>query len=110
MTDYGITPYTGAAMKGHLDVMKFLEQFKVEVNSLDKNGNTPIHYAADSGHLEVVKHLAPQLKHKNKPNQNGYTPLHLAAKNGHHKIVEHLLDFVWQISGVPSCGLDSYEC
>ena len=92
--NHGTTPYKCAASKGYLHVMKFLEQFKVDVNHTDVYGNAPIHFAASSGHLEVVKHLVPQLKHKNQTNQNGCTPFHLAAMNGHHKIVEYLSDFV----------------
>ena len=94
-SDDGITPYASAAFNGHLDVMKYLEQFKVEVNLPNKiDRSTPIHYAAAKGHLEIVKHLAPKLKNKNQPAQNGFTPLQIAAQNGHHEIVEYLSDFV----------------
>ena len=51
-------PLHDAANKGYLDIVKaLLENSRIEVDILDKQGFTPLHKAAQSGHLAVVKAL-----------------------------------------------------
>ena len=91
----GYTAFASAAYFGKLEVMKFLENYHVDINiPVGQTKTTPLHFAAENGHLKVVEHIASKLRDKNVPNQNGYTPLHCAAAQGHHEIVEYLSKFV----------------
>jgi len=67
----GRTGLHKAAYWGHIDTIKFLvNELKVNVNAVDKEGDTPLHDAARFGHEDVVKFLLaagadPSIKNKN---------------------------------------------
>ena len=88
---------------GHLSVVEYLVNQKVDINSKDNNNWTPLHYAAKNGHLSVVEYLVNQKADINSKEDNNWTPLHYAAKNGHLSVVEYLLhqgaDFRDRING-----------
>lgn len=59
-TTDGWTPLYGAAVNGHVDVVKFLIEQQAELNMKTSEGWTPIHGAARKGHLDVVEFLVEQ--------------------------------------------------
>ncbi len=44
-----------ASHNGHLDVVKRLLEFDVDVNARASDGKTPLIWATDEGHVEVVR-------------------------------------------------------
>jgi len=57
----GCTALHGAAVTGHLDVVKYLiEECGADVEAIDPLGSTPLHEATYNDHLEVVKYLVEQ--------------------------------------------------
>jgi len=55
--DYGQTPLSWAAEKGHAAVVMLLLEKGVKLETKDKNGQTPLSWAAEKGHEAVVKLL-----------------------------------------------------
>ena len=53
----GRTPLLGAALVGHLLVLKFLVEMGADVSVKNEDGFTPLHSAAINGYLSVVKLL-----------------------------------------------------
>ncbi|KAJ5651018.1 uncharacterized protein N7484_004741 [Penicillium longicatenatum] len=53
----GRTPFSLAALKGHVAVMKLLQSKNASVDSRDKYGATPLVLAVRSGHSEAVEYL-----------------------------------------------------
>ena len=91
--DYGWTPLSWAANKGHTECVRLLLAAPgIDVNKPDKNGWTPLSWAADMGRTECVRLLlaAPGIN-INQATQHGATPLSWAAQNGHTECVRLLL-------------------
>jgi ankyrin repeat protein len=53
----GDTPLHQASQNGHLDVVKYLVENRVDVNVVNEDGWTPLYLAAKKGNVEVVKFL-----------------------------------------------------
>ena len=86
------TPLHCAAMKGQIDIVKYLTVEK-HCNPLcrDISQNTPLHKAAQKGHIDTVKFLVEELKCP--PDIAGYrnlTPLQMAASWNHSDVVRYL--------------------
>lgn len=70
------TPLHWAAVKGHLDVVKFLVESDAHVNVRDDRGRTPLHRASDNDHLDVVSYLIEEGAAVNLPDSFGWTPIY----------------------------------
>uniref|UniRef100_A0A8B9JFV8 Tumor protein p53 binding protein 2 n=1 Tax=Astyanax mexicanus TaxID=7994 RepID=A0A8B9JFV8_ASTMX len=55
--DEGITALHNAVCAGHTEIVKFLVQFGVNVNSADSDGWTPLHCAASCNNVQMCKFL-----------------------------------------------------
>ncbi len=68
-----------AAYKGHLDVVRFLLERRVDPNLAANCGATAMHFSAEAGHVhvleELLRHGATMLK-----SEHGMTPLMAAAE------------------------------
>ncbi|CAL4898074.1 unnamed protein product [Urochloa decumbens] len=88
----GRTALHFAAVKGHLDVCRFLvEESGFDVNSVSAEGRLPVHSAAAGGSESVLRYL---LDHGGDPvalDSKRSTPLHDAAELGRHEAVRLLL-------------------
>ena len=72
-----------ACRGGKIDTIQYLiEEFAVDVNSQDNEGDTPLHIAAMLGHVDVIKCLIEARCDPLCKNIYGNTPAHLAALNG----------------------------
>jgi uncharacterized protein len=82
-----------AAVFGHGDVAKYLQEMGGDVNAVATNGSgyTALTGAVASGHTEIVKWLITQGADVNHRYGGGYSPLLTAAANGHVEIVKLLL-------------------
>jgi ankyrin repeat protein len=94
-----------ATFGGHLEVVKYLIEKGVNVNTRnlwsDKTplhwaargkGKPPLHWAACGGNLEMVKYLIEKGTDVNTKNKNETTPLHWAAFGGHFEVVKYLIE------------------
>ena len=53
----GRTPLHLAALQGHMQLVKLLENSGANVNASDEHGMTPLHKAAVQGHADTVAEL-----------------------------------------------------
>ena len=88
----GINPLHMAALKGHLDIVKFLVRyFPDSQNDAGlRNRGTPIFFAAKKGQIETVKFLKNLTKTPNAPNHLGFTAAKIARRFNHNEIAELL--------------------
>ena len=49
-----------ASLNGHMSVVEYLVNQKVDMNAKGKYDWTPLHYASYNGHLSVVEYLVNQ--------------------------------------------------
>ena len=91
--NYGRTPLSWAAEKGHTEVVKaLLGDPRVNPDRQDSVGGTPLSWAAQEGHTEIVKaFLADPQVDPNRQDDNGAVSLHFAAQEGHTEVVRALL-------------------
>nr|CAB3462532.1 unnamed protein product [Digitaria exilis] len=82
-----------AALKGHLEVCKFLvEELGLDVNStMVSNAKSPVHFAAAGGNKRVLGYLLDHGGDAGVPDSKGSTPLHDAAEQGHCEAIRLLL-------------------
>jgi ankyrin repeat protein len=92
--NYGQTPLSWAAEKGHEAVVKLLLEKGAEMETKDDNySRTPLSWAAEKGHEAVVKLLLEKgAEMETKDDNFGRTPLSWAAMNGHEAVVKLLLE------------------
>jgi ankyrin repeat protein len=84
----GDTPLMGAALTGHLDIVRKL---RAQGADLDPRGWTPLIYAATGGHDEVVTYLLDQGANINAQSPNGTTALMMAVREARASTFDLLL-------------------
>lgn len=79
---FGYTPWHWAAMYGHLDVLRLMKRYDIEVDVRDEDGNTPLHTAfgnvysnVHGRHKQLVQVLLEMGADPNARNHAGETPL-----------------------------------
>jgi uncharacterized protein len=53
----GRTPLMGAAVNGHLDLVKLLVNYGANIKAMDKDGKTATNWAQEMNHTEIVSFL-----------------------------------------------------
>ncbi|HYT96804.1 MAG TPA: ankyrin repeat domain-containing protein [Casimicrobiaceae bacterium] len=84
----GDTPLMGAALNGHLDIVRKL---RTQGADLDPPGWTALIYAATGGHDDVVAYLLDQGANINAQSPNGTTALMMAVREGRASTFDLLL-------------------
>ena len=85
-------PLTVAAIKGNLDLMKFMISQGADITTIDREGSNLLHNAAANGHLEVVEYLIDQNFDVNTADGNGNTALLFASSLNNLELVKYLLE------------------
>jgi ankyrin repeat protein len=85
---FGDTPLMGAALSGHLDIVRRL---LVQGAALEPAGWTPLIYAATGGHDAVVLYLLDHGANVNAGSPNGTTALMMAVREGRASTLDLLL-------------------
>ena len=78
---FGYTPLHISAIKGNLEIIKYLISKGVNVNCRSKNGFTPLHIAVINGHLDIVKYLVSCGAEINSITQSRQTPFLFSSLN-----------------------------
>ena len=86
----GHTGLQVACANNQIEVIKYLLNQNVDINSSNVHGWTALHHASFHGHFEVVKLLIRRKALVTKPTYFGATPLNVAVSNGHFNIVKLL--------------------
>jgi len=81
-----------AAERGNLEIVKFLVERGVKIESKDVDGATPLYGAAFNGRMSVVQYLVEKGADVNAANNNGYVPLAMVAKSNHLDLVKYLIE------------------
>ncbi|MFJ1267836.1 ankyrin repeat domain-containing protein [Legionella lytica] len=90
---YQLTPLLIAAQFGHLEVIKTLLNYHVNVNEIiGEEQQTALHIAAYAGKSEVVELLLKHNANINQRNRDGETPLYIATERGHLNVVNVFLE------------------
>jgi hypothetical protein len=105
----GNTPLTGAALYGHVDVVRYLLEHGGKVNQPDGSGETAITMAARSGNLALVQYLHKAGADVHFEGKSG-TAIHNAAGLGHIPIVEYLLEVGVPVNLVSKWGYTPLAC
>jgi ankyrin repeat protein len=85
---FGDTPLMGAALEGHLDIVRKL---RARGAAVDGRGWTPLIYAATGGRDDVVAYLLDQGASVDATSPNGTTALMMAVRAGRGSTVELLV-------------------
>lgn len=92
----GRQPIHIAAVKGHLNIVRYLiEEQSCSPSSLDYTNTTPLYLAASDGHLSIVRYLT--LNHNCDPLRLEYNctnSLHAAIMYGHLEVIHFI---VWEL-------------
>ncbi|XP_045198129.2 alpha-latrocrustotoxin-Lt1a-like [Mercenaria mercenaria] len=92
VNESGYTVLFGAAIRGNIEILKFLIDNGVEPKVASLDGSTVLHESAYCGKLEVVRYLCtnyPELTEAR--NSRSYMPCHFAAQEGHLEVLDVLL-------------------
>jgi ankyrin repeat protein len=81
-----------AALKGRLEVCKYLCDRGADPTDFDKYGESSVHIAAIEGHLECVQYFLAQQQSVDIKNKAGETPLMKALSGKYEDMVMWLLD------------------
>jgi len=87
----GATPFLQAALHGHLPIVQYLVDLRVDINEGDSSGDTAVMHAAGGGHLDVVKWLVENKADLKLHSKSGSTAVHRATTAGHLEVTKYLL-------------------
>ena len=76
-------PLHYAAIKGDLNMYKFIHYKSEDKNPKNVDGWMPIHFASRHGKIRIVEFIIENLEDKNPEDNSGLTPLRILAANGH---------------------------
>jgi len=81
-----------AAHNGHLDIIRILLTYEINVEIPDKDGDRPLHHAAFGMQSTVIDLLASMSKvDLNSRNNKHQTALHIAVYKGHLNVINTLI-------------------
>ena len=91
----GNTLYHLALPKNNINILKLIEQFNIDVNAKNKEGNSALHLAAlQAKNTEILKYLISIGAKKDATTDFGETPYDLASENEILKAQKTDLDFL----------------
>ncbi|KAI7908065.1 uncharacterized protein BX663DRAFT_482298 [Cokeromyces recurvatus] len=89
----GLTCLHFAASRGHLNIVQCLvEEYLIDPDSTDKEGETALLKAAYHGHYHVIEYLLDHHANINQKDKDGWTALHNACSKGYFRIVRLLVE------------------
>jgi ankyrin repeat protein len=77
---------------GNLELIKYLVEKGVNINSKDNNGNNALLFASSFGYLKIVKYLVEKGVNIHDKNNAGNNALLFTSPGGHLKIVKYLVE------------------
>jgi len=80
-----------AARSGHIDMVRYLFEQGINIDSKDRYGNTPLMCAVSGGHETVVTYLLKNKADYNLVDRGNFTPLMISLSNGGIKVATEIL-------------------
>lgn len=84
--------YLSAAENGELDILTYLLENGINIDTRNEYGDSALHLAAENGHINTMKLLLDSGLNKDVTDNNGWTPLKLAVYTGQTYSVKCLLN------------------
>jgi len=93
-----------ACAKGDTAAVKALIESngKLDLSTMDDEGNTPLHWAAVGGHVELVKVLLQFGANVEIKSRDGFTPMHSVAQEDHKAVLQVLVEKGANVNAVNS--------
>ncbi|KAL4236081.1 E3 ubiquitin-protein ligase mib1 [Mactra antiquata] len=88
----GHTALQAASQNGHVDVIKVLMKYDLDMEIEDKDGDRAVHHAAFGDEPAVIEMLHRGGADLNARNKRRQTPLHIGVNKGHIGVVKALLE------------------
>lgn len=88
----GHTALQAASQNGHVDVIKVLMKYDLDMEIEDKDGDRAVHHAAFGDEPVVIELLHRGGADLNARNKRRQTPLHIGVNKGHIGVVKALLE------------------
>ncbi|XP_060583880.1 E3 ubiquitin-protein ligase mib1-like [Ruditapes philippinarum] len=88
----GHTALQAASQNGHVDVIKVLMKYDLDMEIEDKDGDRAVHHAAFGDEPAVIELLHRGGADLNARNKRRQTPLHIGVNKGHIGVVKALLE------------------
>ena len=101
-----LTSMLMAARYGHLQIVKYLHENGVDINSKNNKNESALFLASFNGHFQVVKYLhekGADVNQRSSDIKTNITPLAISARHGHLNVVEYLVQNGAEIDA----GMDS---
>lgn len=77
-------------MHDNVEIVEYFVENKINMNTVDHNGDTFLHYAARSGFSQIFKYLLKKGSDINVKNVEGFTPLFYLAANNFKDLIESI--------------------
>jgi ankyrin repeat protein len=104
---HGSTTLSMAAMKGYSNMITFLVEKGVYVDTADNNGRTPLMIAVTHGHIKTVNTLLESGAKIWAQDNYGWTAVHFATRQlGGHEIYRPVLDTLLAAAAANTSVLD----
>jgi len=91
-SDYAVKPIHQAAKGGHLELVRWLTDHDVSLETQDRDNLSAVHYAAEGGNTQMLEFILTKAPHLiNQDDSTGWTPILHAAYGGSIAAFENLI-------------------
>jgi ankyrin repeat protein len=105
----GSAPVHFVAQAGACDLLKFLLEQRVCIETKNNKGLTPLHWAAREGHTDAIALLVRFGANIEANDIDGFTPLHWAAYCMHKKAIDMLVSLNADIKAKTNNGVTPFD-
>jgi hypothetical protein len=106
----GNTAFIIACIHGHLEIVKLLIKYNININESNYRGNTGLIFAAFFGHYNIVEYLLENNVEINQINYNGENALIAACNNKQYNIIKLLIFAKIDINHTDNEGNNALLC
>lgn len=93
-----------AAQEGHIEILKVLSRYGIDLSKTDINNDTLLHHASENGQADLIPYLKSQGVKLDLPGNNGWVPACLAANCDHINVLQALSNEGLDLSATDNDG------